>query len=122
MTAKSFLKDFSFNFFLISCQAWLNNTAQFTPGTPAATIKKFQIFNLLRPWSILHDTFLNSVLTSQGEKQFLPSTRNCFYDWKCMNLFATVTHKKSRPETCDELILKLVLFVTQLTNLYCCTV
>ena len=80
MTAKSFLKDFSFNFFLVSCQAWLNNTALFTPGTPAATIKKFQIFNLLRPWSILRDTFLNSVLTSQGGKQFLLSTRNRYYD------------------------------------------
>ena len=122
MTAKSFLKDFSFNFFLISCQAWLNNAAQFTTGTPAASIKKFQIFNLSRPWSILHDTFLNSVLTSQDRKQFLVSSRNHYYDWKCTNLFATVTDEKSRQETCDELILKLVFYVTQLTNLYCCTV
>lgn len=37
--------------------------------------------------------------------------RNCFYDWKCMNFFVIVIYKKLCLEICDELILKLVLFV-----------
>lgn len=41
------------------------------------------------------------------------------------SFFATaadnVPHEKSCRETCDELILNLVFYLTQLTNLYCCT-